>query len=79
VNDILTRAVIEVRKSAFDFDSKDEKVLNWSTLQFWTILKKLASCETVRPIIQLFSGNNSDRVYEERPLNTNPICFLSSI
>ncbi|KAF9214507.1 mitochondrial escape protein 2 [Podila verticillata] len=46
VNDILTRAVIEVRKSAFDFDSKDEKVLNWSTLQFWTILKKLASCET---------------------------------
>lgn len=47
MNDILTRAVVEVRKSAFDFDSKDDKVLNWSTLQFWTILKKLASCETV--------------------------------
>ncbi|KAF9428204.1 mitochondrial escape protein 2 [Podila epigama] len=45
VHDILTRAVVEVRKSAFDFDSKDEKVLNWSTLQFWTILKKLAATE----------------------------------
>lgn len=68
MNDILARAVIEVRKSAFDFDSKDEKVLNWSTLQFWTILKKLASCETVRPIIiNIFSQQTKTEFYEECP------------
>ncbi|KAI8606130.1 RNA12 protein-domain-containing protein [Dissophora ornata] len=42
VNDILGRAVVEVRKNAFDFDSSDRKSLGWTPIQFWAIMKQLA-------------------------------------
>ncbi|CAO3564188.1 unnamed protein product [Mortierella alpina] len=45
VHDILGRAVIEVRKSAFDFDSTDGRTLTWTPIQFWAVMKQLASSE----------------------------------
>ncbi|KAG0001952.1 mitochondrial escape protein 2 [Entomortierella chlamydospora] len=45
VLDILARAVIEVRKGAFDFNNAEDKVLGWTPLQFWTLMKKLSSGE----------------------------------
>jgi len=47
VNDILGRAVIEVRKSAFDFDSTDKKSLSWTPVQFWAVLRQLAVSDSV--------------------------------
>ncbi|KAG0308195.1 mitochondrial escape protein 2 [Dissophora globulifera] len=46
VHDILGRAVVEVRKGAFDFDSADGRSLSWSPLQFWAVMKKLAAGES---------------------------------
>ncbi len=46
MNDILGRAVIEVRKSAFDFDNADKKQ-NWTAIQFWTVMKLLAKSDAV--------------------------------
>ncbi|KAF9115099.1 mitochondrial escape protein 2 [Mortierella sp. AM989] len=43
VLDIKARAVVEVRKGAFDFDSEDDRILGWTPLQFWTVMKRLAS------------------------------------
>jgi hypothetical protein len=47
VQDILGRAVVEVRKNAFDFDNSDGRTLNWTPIQFWTVMKQLAAFETV--------------------------------
>ncbi|KAF9927352.1 mitochondrial escape protein 2 [Linnemannia zychae] len=47
VNDILGRAVTEVRKNAFDFDNSDGRTLNWTPIQFWAVLKQLANSENV--------------------------------
>ncbi|KAI1317477.1 mitochondrial escape protein 2 [Mortierella claussenii] len=47
VNDILSRAVVEVRKGAFDFDSTDNKTLNWTPTQFWAIMKQLTVQDAV--------------------------------
>ncbi|KAG0317887.1 mitochondrial escape protein 2 [Dissophora globulifera] len=47
VNDILGRAVIEVRKSAFDFDASENKTLSWTPIQFWAILRQLAATESI--------------------------------
>ncbi|KAG0217527.1 mitochondrial escape protein 2 [Mortierella sp. NVP41] len=44
--DILGRAVVEVRKNAFDFDNSDGRTLNWTPIQFWTVMKQLASSES---------------------------------
>lgn len=46
MNDILGRAVIEVRKSAFDFDNSDKKQ-NWTAIQFWAVMKLLAKSDGV--------------------------------
>lgn len=46
VNDILGRAVVEVRKNAFDFDNSDGRTLNWTPIQFWAVMKQLAASET---------------------------------
>ncbi|KAF8937304.1 RNA12 protein-domain-containing protein [Dissophora ornata] len=46
VHDILGRAVVEVRKGAFDFDSMDGRTLNWTPIQFWAIMKQLAAGES---------------------------------
>jgi len=45
--DILTRAVIEVRKGAFDFDSKEGRSLGWTPIQFWAVMKQLAISDSV--------------------------------
>ncbi|CAO3568100.1 unnamed protein product [Mortierella alpina] len=45
VHDILGRAVIEVRKSAFDFDSTDGRTLTWTPIQFCAVMKQLANSE----------------------------------
>ncbi|KAF9913269.1 mitochondrial escape protein 2 [Linnemannia zychae] len=45
VKDILGRAVVEVRKNAFDFDNSDGRTLNWTPLQFWAVMKQLAAFE----------------------------------
>ncbi|KAG0042886.1 mitochondrial escape protein 2 [Gryganskiella cystojenkinii] len=47
VNDILGRAVIEVRKSAFDFDTSEKKSVSWTPIQFWTVLRELAVSDVV--------------------------------
>ncbi|KAG0238641.1 mitochondrial escape protein 2 [Mortierella sp. GBA43] len=44
---ILGRAVVEVRKGAFDFDSTDGRSLGWTPMQFWAIMKRLAVAESV--------------------------------
>ena len=38
--------MIEVRKNAFDFDSTDGRSLNWTAIQFWTVMKQLAAGES---------------------------------
>ncbi|KAF9354019.1 mitochondrial escape protein 2 [Mortierella sp. AD094] len=43
VRDILGRAVIEVRKNAFDFESSDKKGLGWTPIQFWSVMRQLAT------------------------------------
>ncbi|KAG0366425.1 RNA12 protein-domain-containing protein [Gamsiella multidivaricata] len=47
VRDILGRAIIEVRKNAFDFDSTDNKTLSWTPIQFWAIMKQLAVSDSI--------------------------------
>ncbi|KAG0347787.1 mitochondrial escape protein 2 [Podila humilis] len=48
VHDILSRAVVEIRKNAFDQDRSDkDKSSGWTPIQFWTVLKNLASHDSV--------------------------------
>ncbi|KAF9178843.1 mitochondrial escape protein 2 [Haplosporangium sp. Z 767] len=47
LHDILGKAVIEVRKSAFDYDNSDKKPLNWTPIQFWAVMKQLAESDAV--------------------------------
>ncbi|KAF9585237.1 mitochondrial escape protein 2 [Lunasporangiospora selenospora] len=49
VSDLLGRAVVEIRKSAFDSDpgDKDKKAHGWTPIQFWLVLKQLANAEAV--------------------------------
>ncbi|KAF8962253.1 mitochondrial escape protein 2 [Entomortierella lignicola] len=47
VRDILARAVIEVRKNAFDNEITDKKSLGWTPIQFWFVMKQLASEDAV--------------------------------
>ena len=54
VKDILGRAVVEVRKNAFDFDNSDGRTLNWTPIQFWAVMKQLAASETVRLTLSFF-------------------------
>ncbi|KAF9962961.1 mitochondrial escape protein 2 [Modicella reniformis] len=62
-NDILGRAVIEVRKSAFDFETGDKKSISWTPIQFWVIMKQLAVKEAVSydefKIHPLFKGDEA--------------------
>ncbi|KAF9582484.1 mitochondrial escape protein 2 [Lunasporangiospora selenospora] len=47
MHDILTRAVVEVRKNAYDFDNSDGRTLSWTPIQFWTVMKALANTDAV--------------------------------
>ncbi|KAG0369921.1 mitochondrial escape protein 2 [Gamsiella multidivaricata] len=63
VNDIRGRAVVEVRKSAFDFDSTDGRTLSWTPIQFWAVMKQLAAGEAANfdelKIHSLFKNDES--------------------
>ncbi|KAF9426941.1 mitochondrial escape protein 2 [Podila epigama] len=49
VHDILSRAVVEVRKSAFDLERSDkEKDVGWTPIQFWAVMKQLAKQDAVQ-------------------------------
>lgn len=62
-NEILGRAVIEVRKSAFDFETGDRKSLSWTPIQFWAVMKPLATVEAISydelKIHPLFKGDET--------------------
>ncbi|KAF9364783.1 mitochondrial escape protein 2 [Mortierella sp. NVP85] len=62
-NDILGKAVVEVRKSAFDFETGDKRSLSWSPIQFWAIMKALATVEAISydelKIHPLFRGDEA--------------------
>lgn len=48
VYDILSRAVIEIRKNAFDLDRNDkDKTVGWTPIQFWAVMKELATHDSV--------------------------------
>ncbi|KAG0261304.1 mitochondrial escape protein 2 [Mortierella polycephala] len=47
LNDILGKAVVEVRKTAFDYDSGDKKPVSWTPIQFWKVMKQLAVSDAV--------------------------------
>ncbi|KAL5532911.1 YME2 [Sanghuangporus sanghuang] len=47
VEDIITRGVYELRKTAFGEDAEDIKTLPWSREEAWAVLKKLAKTEEV--------------------------------
>lgn len=51
VEDIVTRGVSELRKSAFGDDIEDAKNLLWSREQAWTIMKQLARQGEVRSFV----------------------------
>ncbi|KAF9975836.1 mitochondrial escape protein 2 [Actinomortierella ambigua] len=45
-HDILGRAVIEVRKAAFDYDNTEGKTAHWTAIQFWAIMQQLAFADS---------------------------------
>ncbi|KAG0334793.1 mitochondrial escape protein 2 [Podila horticola] len=48
VHDILSRAVVEIRKNAFDLDRNDkDKTVGWTPIQFWAVMKQLATYDSV--------------------------------
>ena len=47
VEDIISRSVGELRKTAFGDDAEDAKSFPWSRQQAWTILKQLADKQEV--------------------------------
>lgn len=52
LDELVTRAKIEISKLAFGDDSEDAKSIPWSDIQFWVIMKKLADNGFVRtPLI----------------------------
>ncbi|KAF9937505.1 mitochondrial escape protein 2 [Modicella reniformis] len=63
MDDVLYRAVVEVRKGAFDFDSTDGRTLGWTPIQFWIVMKQLATNGTANfdelMIHPLFKNNES--------------------
>ena len=52
LQDLVAKAVIDVRKLAFGDDSEDAKTISWSGIQFWKIMKGLSNEESV--LYQMF-------------------------
>lgn len=59
VDDIITRSVIELRKSAFGDDADDAKTLPWTRPQAWKIVNDLAKKHEVRGILPSLNAYNS--------------------
>ena len=52
VEDIITRGVNELRRTAFGEDAEDAKTFSWSREQAWALLKQLAKkIEVGRPYL----------------------------
>lgn len=47
VEDIITRGVYELQKTAFGEDAEDVKALPWKREQAWAVLKQLAKNDEV--------------------------------
>jgi hypothetical protein len=47
IEDIISRGVAEIRKTAFGDDSEESKALPWTQIQAWTVIKQLATKEQV--------------------------------
>lgn len=47
LQDLVAKAIIDVRKLAFGDDSEDAKTISWSGVQFWKVMKELSSEESV--------------------------------
>ncbi|KAG0237717.1 mitochondrial escape protein 2 [Actinomortierella wolfii] len=62
-HDILSRAVVEVRKAAFDYDNSESKTAHWTAIQFWAIMQQLAYADSANydelKIHPLFKGDES--------------------
>ena len=48
VEDIITRGVNELRRTAFGEDAEDAKTFSWSREQAWVVMKRLAISDEVR-------------------------------
>ncbi|KAG0096400.1 mitochondrial escape protein 2 [Podila epicladia] len=75
VHDILSRAVIEIRKNAFDLDRNDkDKIIGWSPIQFWAVMKELANHDSVNfdelKIHPLFKNDEAFSAMEQAELVT---------
>ncbi|GBC02865.1 hypothetical protein RclHR1_04870008 [Rhizophagus clarus] len=47
LQDLVAKAIIDVRKLAFGDDSEDAKTISWSGVQFWNIMKRLSNEESL--------------------------------
>ncbi|CAB4389502.1 unnamed protein product [Rhizophagus irregularis] len=47
LQDLVAKAIIDVRKLAFGDDSEDAKTISWSGVQFWKVMKELSSEESL--------------------------------
>ncbi|CAI2171431.1 19627_t:CDS:10 [Funneliformis geosporum] len=47
LQDLVAKAIIDVRKLAFGDDNEDATTIPWSGIQFWEIMKKLSKGESV--------------------------------
>ncbi|CAG8791481.1 24037_t:CDS:2, partial [Racocetra persica] len=47
LNDLITKATIEIRKIGFGDDTDDAKTIPWKGIQFWNVMKELARSDHV--------------------------------
>ena len=58
VDDIITRGISELRKTAFGDDTEDAKNLPWTREQAWILMKQLAKKPEVRTRASVDTQNN---------------------
>ena len=58
VDDIITRGISELRKTAFGDDTEDAKNLPWTREQAWILMKQLAKKPEVRTRASTDTQNN---------------------
>jgi len=62
VEDIISRGVAEIRKTAFGDDSEESKSLPWTQSQAWSIIKQLASKDEIpyhKTLLDSFKGSEN--------------------
>lgn len=63
VDDIVTRGVSELRKSAFGDDAEDAKNLAWSREQAWILMKLLSKKSEVRQFAAVLPTRHSSSFF----------------